>query len=244
MHSQGQSATLDPMGAGFPPKIQGMMQAFYAKQDTDATWNHHVWKHKLQRDGHHCGVWTIWLNEPWTQYWNAVHENNTFEFFCMQHMSSMPKGQTLRLHYHNMVQNAQTPDLSNQTNQLQDMAHKRVVNGRLAKSSTIEVQDSPIQAPTKNRPQMTSDTAQTLHATDAQDASTEAANETANNVSQHEPQEGRAHEHRHAGVAAGEHMYLEKQDKQHCQVHSLNALLGRKAVSPQDMVNFCQLGTT
>ena len=54
---------IDPMGAGFPPKIQGMMKAFYAKQDTNATWKHHVWKHKLQRDGHNCGIWAIWLNE-------------------------------------------------------------------------------------------------------------------------------------------------------------------------------------
>ena len=98
------------------------------------------------------------------QYWNAAHETNTFEFFCMRHMTPMPKGQTLRLHYHSMMQNAQTPDLSKQTDQ---------------------VQDSP-----------------------------------------------------------GKHMYLEKQDKQHCQVHSLNALLGQKAVSPRDMVKFCQLQTT
>ncbi len=213
---------IDPMGTGFPLEIQGMMKAFYAKQDTITTWKHHVWKHKLQRDGHNSGIWAIWLNEQWMQYWNAAHENDTFELFRMQHMTPMPKGQTMRLHCHNMMQNAQTPDLSKQKDHLQD---------------------SPIQAPPQNRPPMTSETAQTLHATDAP---TEAADETAHNVSQHKPKEGRTHEttHRHAEVPAGKHMYLKKQDKQYYQVHSLNALLGQKAVSPQDMVKCCQLETT
>ncbi len=175
---------------------------------------------KLQRDGHNCGIWAMWLSEQWMQLvigntGMQPMKTKMFDLFYMEHMTPMPKEQTLRLHYHNMMQNAQTPDLSKQTYQLQDMA------------------------PTKNA-KTTSDTAQTLHAT-AQDAPT-AADETATNVSEHEPKGGRACGivHRHAEVATSKHMYLEKQDKQHCQVHSSNALLGRKAVSPHGKLVTCR----
>lgn len=72
-----------------------MTKAFYAKQNTSGTWNHHVWKHKLQKDEHRCGIWAIWLNEQWMRYWNEAHDKHTFETFCMQHTTPVPQTGTL-----------------------------------------------------------------------------------------------------------------------------------------------------
>ena len=126
---------IDPFGSGFLPTIKSALMNFYNK-DRAANWDHLEWTHKLQHDGHNCGIWAIWIMEKWMQYWSQGGILHSFEDWCIPHLVPAPNGQRLRQHYWSLMKQAQRPGPNGQS--AQAMAHERALKKRLRDTSVID----------------------------------------------------------------------------------------------------------
>ena len=213
---------IDPTGAGFSNDVQQDVKTFYRQHDNTADWQHTQWNRTLQTHSHNCGIWAIWIVEKWMHHWCQANRPCTFESFCMQHTTSPPDGQALRMEYHAIVQQGQIPDINGQSDQ--DKAHKRAVKRRNMKYTPIKVDKlaSPGQGTAHASPEADKRLAETRQQNQLRSDEQYADNTINSDI--------------HV-------MYLKKQYRQFCQVHSLNAMFGRQIVTPTEMVNFCQLET-
>lgn len=69
---------VDPFGRGFSEDVKVGIIDLYSK-DKSGEWSFSEWKVKLQHDSYNCGIWAIWMQEQWMQYWSQDHVTTPFE---------------------------------------------------------------------------------------------------------------------------------------------------------------------
>ncbi len=99
-------AFIDPFGSGFLQDIITAIKTFY-DNERPGRWQYKEWTIRLQQRGDtwNCGIWAIWIQEKWMQYWSRIEVTNTFESW-FQDNRTVPTGQDLREHYHAVMQMA------------------------------------------------------------------------------------------------------------------------------------------
>ena len=100
-------AFIDPFGSGFLQDIVTAIKTFY-DNERPGRWQYKEWTTRLQQRGDtwNCGVWAIWIQEKWMQYWSQNEVTSTFESWFQDNNRTIPAGQGLREHYHAVVQMA------------------------------------------------------------------------------------------------------------------------------------------
>ena len=70
---------VDPFGAGFLHSVRTSVQDF-CKKDNIGTWTFTEWTKRLQPRGDtwNCGIWAIWIQEKWMQYWSQTEATEAF----------------------------------------------------------------------------------------------------------------------------------------------------------------------
>ena len=96
---------VDPFGSNFSENVKVGMLDFYGKDNT-GDWSFTEWKIKLQHDSYSCGIWAIWMQETWMQYWMQQQHDVSFETWFEQDVQSIPTATCLREHYHIQMANA------------------------------------------------------------------------------------------------------------------------------------------
>ena len=94
-----------PFGSGFLQDIIAAIKTFYDNEQA-GRWRYKQWTTRLQRRGDtwNCGIWAIWIQEKWMQYWSQIEVTNTFESWSQDNNRTIPNGQDLRKHYHAVMQ--------------------------------------------------------------------------------------------------------------------------------------------
>ncbi len=56
------------------------IKTFYDNEQP-GRWQYKEWTTRLQQRGDtwNCGIWAIWIQEKWMQYWSQNEVTNTFE---------------------------------------------------------------------------------------------------------------------------------------------------------------------
>ncbi len=121
---------VDPFGTGFLHSVRTSVQQFHQRDNT-GTWTFTEWTKRLQPRGDtwNCGIWAIWIQEKWMQYWS---QTEAFADWLQQDVDMIPEGQDLRQHYHVVMQIAGTAAEDGMTNlcQSREMSASRMVNRR------------------------------------------------------------------------------------------------------------------
>ena len=143
-------AFIDPFGSGFLQDIIAAIKTFYDNEQP-GRWRYKVWTTRLQQRGDtwNCGIWSIWIQEKWMQYWSQNEVISTFESW-FQDNRTIPAGQDLREHYHAVMQVANRVMQNSRTG----FAISRSIAAsrwRMNAQSPIEVPDSPDAQATGNR---------------------------------------------------------------------------------------------
>ena len=96
---------IDPFGTGFLHTVRTGVQNFY-KRDKTGTWTFTEWATRLQptEDTWNCGIWAIWIQEKWMQFWSQTGETAAFADWLGHDTDMSPKGQDLRQHYRTVMQ--------------------------------------------------------------------------------------------------------------------------------------------
>ncbi len=98
-------AFIDPFGSGLLQDIIAAIKTFYDNEQP-GRWQYKEWTTRLQQRGDTwiCGIWAIWIQEKWMQYWSQNEVTNTFESWFQDNNRTVPAGQDLREHYHAVMQ--------------------------------------------------------------------------------------------------------------------------------------------
>ena len=98
-------AFIDPFGSGFLQDIVAAIKTFYDNEQP-GRWQYKEWTTRLQQRGDtwNCGIWAIWIQEKWMQYWSQNEVTSTFESWFQDNNGTIPAGQDLREHYHAVMQ--------------------------------------------------------------------------------------------------------------------------------------------
>ncbi len=88
---------IDPFGTGFLHSVRTSIQIFY-KGDKTGTWTFTEWTKRLQPRGDtwNRGIWAIWIQEKWMQYWSQTEATEAFADWLEQDVDMIPEGQDLR----------------------------------------------------------------------------------------------------------------------------------------------------
>ncbi len=123
----------DCFGAGFLHSVRTSVQVFY-KKDNTGTWTFTEWTKRLQPRGDtwNCGLWAIWIQEKWMQYWSQTEATEAFADWLRQDIDRIPQGQNLRKHYHVVMQLAGTAAEGGTTDlyQSREISASRMANQR------------------------------------------------------------------------------------------------------------------
>ena len=98
-------SVVEPFGSKFSENVKLSMLDFYSKDNT-RDWSFTDWKVKLQDDSYSCGIWAIWMQEKWMQYWMQHPNTTSFETWFEQDVQNIPTATCLREYYHIQMQNA------------------------------------------------------------------------------------------------------------------------------------------
>ena len=100
---------VDPFGTGSLHSVRTGVQKFYQRDNT-GTWTFTEWSKTLHPRGDtwKCGIWAIWIQEKWMQYWSQTEAIEAFADRLEQDIDMVPEGQDLRQHYHVAMQIAGT----------------------------------------------------------------------------------------------------------------------------------------
>ncbi len=124
---------VDPFGTGFPRSVKASVQEFYQRGNT-GTWTFTEWTKRLQPRGDtwNCGIWAIWIQEKWMQYWSQTEATEAFADWLEHDIDMIPEGQALRQHYHVVLQIAGTAAGDGMTDlcQSQEISATRMANQR------------------------------------------------------------------------------------------------------------------
>ena len=98
-------AFIDPFGGGFLQDIIAAINTFY-NNEQPGRWRYKEWTTRLQQRGDtwNCGIWAIWIQEKWMQYWSQIEVTNTFESWFQDNNGTIPHGRDLGKHYHAVMQ--------------------------------------------------------------------------------------------------------------------------------------------
>ncbi len=123
---------VDPFGTGFLHSVKTSVQRFY-QSDNTGTWTFTEWTKRLQPRGDtwNCGIWAIWIQEKWMQYWSQTEATNAFADW-LDDIDMTPEGQALRQHYHVVMQIAGTAAEDGTTDlcQSREISAARMANQR------------------------------------------------------------------------------------------------------------------
>ena len=124
---------VDPFGTGFLHSVRTSIQDFYQRNNT-GTWTFTGWTKRLQPRGDtwNCGMWAIWIQEKWMQYWSRTEATEAFADWLRQDINRIPQGQNLRKHYHVVMQLAGTAAEGGTTElyQSREISASRMANQR------------------------------------------------------------------------------------------------------------------
>ena len=124
---------LDPFGTGFLRSVKTSVQEFYQRDNT-GTWTFTQSTKRLQPRGDtwNCGIWAIWIQEKWMQYWSRTEATEAFADWLEQDTDRIPEGQVLRQHYHIVMQVAGTATEGGTTDlyQSREISASRMANQR------------------------------------------------------------------------------------------------------------------
>jgi len=100
---------IDPFGTGFLHSVRTSIQSFFTR-DKSGTGTFTEWTKRLQArgDSWKCGVWAIYIQEKWMQYWSQTEATEAFADWLQQDVDMIPEGQDFRQHYHVVMQIAGT----------------------------------------------------------------------------------------------------------------------------------------
>ena len=70
---------IDPFGSCFLQDIIAAIKTFYDNEQP-GSWQYKEWTTRLQQRGDtwNCGIWAIWIQAKWMQYWSQNEVTNTF----------------------------------------------------------------------------------------------------------------------------------------------------------------------
>ena len=124
---------VDPFGTGYLHSVRMSVQQFY-QWDNTGTWTFTEWTKRLQPRGDtwNCGIWAIWIQEKWMQYWTQTEATETFADWLQQDVDMIPEGQDVRQHYHVVMQIADTAAEDGMTDlcQSREISASRMANQR------------------------------------------------------------------------------------------------------------------
>ena len=124
---------VDPFGTGFLHSVRTSVQQFYQRDNT-GTWTFTEWTKRLQPRGDtwNCGIWAIWIQEKWMQYWSQTEATEAFADWLEQDIDMIPEGQDFRQHYHVVMQIAGTAAEGGMTDlhQSREISASRMANQR------------------------------------------------------------------------------------------------------------------
>ncbi len=100
---------VDPFGIGFLGSVRTSVQEFYQRDNT-GIWMFTEWTKRLKPRGDtwNCGIWAIWIQEKWRQYWSRKEATEACADWLQQDTNRIPEGQDLRQHYYVVMQVAGT----------------------------------------------------------------------------------------------------------------------------------------
>ena len=124
---------VDPFGTGILHSVRTSVQKFYQRDNT-GTWTFTEWTKRLQPRGDtwNCGIWAIWIQKKWMQYWSQTEATEAFADWLEHDIDMIPEGQDLRQHYHVVMQIAITAAEGGMTDlyQSREMSASRMANQR------------------------------------------------------------------------------------------------------------------
>ncbi len=124
---------VDPFGTGFLHSVRTSVRKFYQRDNT-GTWTFTEWTKRLQPRGDtwNCGIWAIWIQKKWMQYWSQTEATEAFADWLEHDIDMIPEGQDLRQHYHVVMQIAITAAEGGMTDlyQSREMSASRMANQR------------------------------------------------------------------------------------------------------------------
>ena len=124
---------VDPFGTDYLHSVRTSVQQFY-QSDNTGTWTFTEWTKRLQPRGDtwNCGIWAIWIQEKWMQYWTQTEATEAFADWLQQDVDMIPEGQDLRQHYHVVMQIADTAAEDGMTDlcQSREVSASRMANQR------------------------------------------------------------------------------------------------------------------
>ncbi len=85
-------------------------------------------------DTWNCGIWAIWIQEKWMQYWSRTEATEAFADWLEQDTDRIPEGQVLRQHYHIVMQVAGTATEGGTTDLYQS---REISASRMANQSIV-----------------------------------------------------------------------------------------------------------
>ena len=124
---------IDPFGHGFSQEVKASIIDLYSR-DKSGRWTVTERTVKLQYDSCNCGIWAIWMQERWMQYWSQDQVATSFEAWInpTQSSASIPSARNLRAHYHDQMQQAAGVVTDGKTGikRLQDMSEAKMTTKR------------------------------------------------------------------------------------------------------------------
>ena len=89
-------AFIDPFGSGFLRDIIAAIKTFHDNVQP-GRWRYTEWTTRLQQRGDtwSCGLWAIWMQEKWMQYWSQNEVTNTFESWFQDNNRTIPADKIL-----------------------------------------------------------------------------------------------------------------------------------------------------